>query len=76
MDAIVGMHEAKTNFSKLVKLVEEGGEVVVTNAGKPVARIVAYERPAAPRKPGLLKSKLKLKKGFDEVSPELREAFE
>ena len=35
MDAIVGMHEAKTNFSKLVKLVEEGGEVVVTNGGKP-----------------------------------------
>ena len=51
---MVNMHEAKTNFSKLVKQVEAGEEVVVARAGEPVAKIVAYTAPPKkPRVPGV-----------------------
>jgi len=43
----VNVHEAKTHFSKLLAKVERGGEVVIARAGKPVARLVAIETPAA-----------------------------
>ena len=37
----IGMFEAKTHLSALVAEVERGGEVVLTRAGRPVARLVA-----------------------------------
>lgn len=43
----VGVHEAKTRLSALLRRVEAGEEVVVTRGGKAVARIVPAE-PAPP----------------------------
>lgn len=37
----VNVHEAKTQLSKLLATVERGGEVVISRAGKPVAKLVA-----------------------------------
>ena len=39
--------EAKTNFSKIIALLErkEENEVIVARAGKPVVKIVLYEEP-------------------------------
>ncbi len=45
----VGMHEAKTHFSRLVRRAQAGDDVVVENNGTPVARIVAYV-PEPPRR--------------------------
>lgn len=42
----VGMHEAKSNLSKLVDRVLEGEEVTITRNGTPVAKIVPFERRA------------------------------
>ncbi|MFV1963736.1 MAG: type II toxin-antitoxin system Phd/YefM family antitoxin [Acidimicrobiia bacterium] len=39
----VGIHEAKTNFSRLLRRVAAGEEVVITRSGSPVARIVPVE---------------------------------
>lgn len=36
----VGMHEAKTNLSKLVAFAQNGEEVLITNRGEVVAKIV------------------------------------
>lgn len=36
----VGMFEAKTNLSALVEEVENGGQVVITRYGRPVAKLV------------------------------------
>jgi prevent-host-death family protein len=47
---VVEIDEAKTNFSKLLKRVKAGGEVIVKNFGKPVARIVQFRAPASVRK--------------------------
>jgi prevent-host-death family protein len=50
MATIVNMHEAKSTLSKLVEKVAAGEEVVIAKAGKPVARLVKYDR--EPRKLG------------------------
>jgi prevent-host-death family protein len=39
----VNVHEAKTHFSKLLARVEKGQEVLISRAGKPVARLVPHE---------------------------------
>jgi prevent-host-death family protein len=44
----VNMHFAKTHLSRLVERVEEGEEVVISRAGKPVAKLVPMPR----KKPG------------------------
>ena len=36
----VGVHEAKTHFSKLLRRVAMGEEITIRNAGRPVARLV------------------------------------
>ena len=45
---IVGVHEAKTRLSELLRAVEAGEEVVVTRGGEAVARIVPIEPPTQP----------------------------
>lgn len=37
----VNMHEAKTTFSKLAKLVEQGEEVLIARDGKVIMKLVA-----------------------------------
>ena len=41
---MVNIHEAKTDLSKLIAAVESGDEVIIARRGKPVARLVKYER--------------------------------
>ena len=36
----VGVFEAKTTLSSLIDQVEQGGEIVITRHGKPVAKLV------------------------------------
>lgn len=36
----IGIREAKVNLSKLLKNVQKGGEIVITDRGKPVGRII------------------------------------
>ena len=38
----INVHEAKTKLSALIASVENGDEVILARAGKPVARIVPY----------------------------------
>jgi prevent-host-death family protein len=44
----VNMHFAKTHLSRLVERVEEGEELIISRAGKPVAKLVPMPR----KKPG------------------------
>lgn len=70
------MHEAKTNLSKLVERAEAGEEIVIGRAGKPVARLVAYEGSGNLREPGAWKRVLWLGDDFDETPEWLTAAFE
>jgi prevent-host-death family protein len=48
----VNIHEAKTNFSKLVEEVEAGAEITIARAGKPILKLVRIEEPLVNRKLG------------------------
>jgi prevent-host-death family protein len=67
--AIVGIHEAKTNFSKLVRRAAAGEEIVVARGGDPVVKIVPYVPPPAERKPGMFAGQITIKPGFDDLPP-------
>ena len=40
----VGVHEAKTTLSRLLRRATSGEEVVITRGGEPVARLVPVQR--------------------------------
>lgn len=43
--AVYTIHKAKTELSKLLKMVEAGEEVIIARGDKPIARIVPAEQP-------------------------------
>jgi prevent-host-death family protein len=64
----VNTHEAKTQLSKLIAAVQAGEEIVICQAGKPVARLAAYEPARKKPRLGAWKGKVELRPGWD--SPE------
>ena len=72
MDA-VSIHEAKTQFSRLVARAEAGEEIVVRRGPTPVAKIVAYHAPTTPRRHGALKGQIVMAEDFDETPDEFAE---
>ena len=73
----VNIHQAKTQFSRLVELAASGEEVIIAKSGKPVARLVAYAIKGAVRRPGSMRGKIRIKKNFDTPLPKkLLGAFE
>ena len=46
MSKTVGIHEAKTHLSRLLRRVSAGEEIVIARAGEPIARLVPVEPPA------------------------------
>ncbi len=42
-----GIREARQNLSTLIEEVRKGGEIVITDRGRPVARLVPYAPTAA-----------------------------
>jgi prevent-host-death family protein len=73
MATIVNMHEAKSTLSKLVEKVAAGEEVVIAKAGKPVARLVKYDR--EPRKLGGWEGKVWMADDMDAVDDEIAALF-
>jgi prevent-host-death family protein len=53
MATVVNVHEAKTHLSRLLEQVQNGEEVIVAKAGKPIARLVSCEA-SSPRRPGIV----------------------
>lgn len=71
----VSVHEAKTQLSKLLDLIEEGEEVVILRHGRPVAQLV---RAAAAGKPqfGAMRGEISWKEGWERsLSPAESDAF-
>ncbi|MCY3707108.1 MAG: type II toxin-antitoxin system prevent-host-death family antitoxin [Gammaproteobacteria bacterium] len=66
---IVNVHQAKTQLSRLLAQVEAGEEVVVARRGKPVARLVAFER-RGERRPDVLKGQVTIPDSFFDPLPE------
>jgi prevent-host-death family protein len=66
----VNIHEAKTQFSRLVDAAASGEEIVIAKAGVPAARLVPIERAKVTRRFGGLKGKVRIADDFDAPLPD------
>lgn len=73
---ITNISEAKSSLSALIALVEQGKEIIIGRAGKPVARLVPYQADQTDRQlGGSWEGKVKMANDFDELPPEMMAAF-
>ena len=72
----INISQAKTHLSRLVEEAANGEEIVITKHNRPVARLVALEASARPRKPGGWEGQVWMADNFDAPLPEkLEDAF-
>ena len=71
----VNIHEAKTQFSLLLRLVAEGEEVIIANRGIPVAKLVPLsdKRQLAQ---GKYRGQIVMADDFDVLPPDIQRAFD
>jgi prevent-host-death family protein len=73
----VNIHEAKTHLSRLLERVAAGEDVVIAKAGRPVARLIAFEPASDHRQFGRDAGLFEVPEDFDAPLPdELLAAFE
>ena len=73
----INIHQAKTQFSKLLASVEKGEEIIIARYGEPIAKLVPFEKHSAPRIPGSAKGKFSVPDDFFEPLPsDILDAFE
>ncbi len=61
---LVNVHDAKTNFSKLLDQAHAGQEIILAKAGKPYARMMPLAVEPAKRQRGRLRGVINDKKFF------------
>ena len=72
----VNVHEAKTHLSKLLKRVAAGEEIIISRAGKPVAKLTPLHSPLQ-RRFGIDEGVFEIPDDFDASLPdEVLRAFE
>jgi len=67
------IHDAKTNLSRIIDRVEHGEEIIISRAGKPVAKVIPLVRTISRTGRGSLTGKLVLAEDWD--SAEVNEAI-
>ena len=72
----INIHAAKTHLSGLVEEAAAGEEIIIAKAGKPMARLVALEKPTFRRALGALKGRIHASGDFDDpLAPEVLRGF-
>ncbi|MBS1221395.1 MAG: Prevent-host-death protein, partial [Proteobacteria bacterium] len=61
----VNIHEAKTQLSRLIELIQTGQEFIIAKAGKPVARLTSIGCGKPPRRLGLLDGQIQVPDDFN-----------
>ena len=61
----INIHEAKTHFSRILKRVAMGEEIVIAKAGKPIAKVSPYARGKRERVPGKDRGLFTVPEDFD-----------
>jgi len=72
---ISNIHETKTNLSSLLEKVLDGKEVIIAKAGKPIAKLVKYDKPVKKSSYGILKGKVWMADDFNDEDPEINKLF-
>ena len=65
----VNVHEAKTHLSRLLSRVEQGDEIVIARAGRPIARLLPFEQKTTARVLGGDRGKIWIADDFDAPLP-------
>lgn len=60
----INIHDAKTHLSRILSRVEGGEEIIISKAGRPVARIVPLKEKMKKRIPGTAKGSITIMKDF------------
>ncbi len=72
----VNIHQAKTHLSRLLQRVATGEEIIISNAGKPVARLVPIDG-SRKRRLGTDEGAFEIPEDFnDPLPPDILDAFE
>jgi prevent-host-death family protein len=66
----VNVHEAKTHLSRLLDRAQDGEEIVIAKAGRPVARLGPLVRGGTKRRLGLLDGKFRIPDDFNRPLPD------
>ncbi len=66
----VNIHDAKTNFSKLINQALIGEDVIIARDGKPVVRLVPYIQEMQIRRGGQFKGLIQVSDDFDAPLPD------
>ena len=67
-DLAVNIAEAKAKLSALVDRAAAGEEIILSRAGRPVARLVPFTEQRQVRKPGVWRGQVKINDDFDTFS--------
>ena len=72
----MNIYDAKTTFFRLIKKAIAGEEVIIGRSGKPVAKLVPFQKPCRGRVPGSAEGKMFISQDFDAPLPDdLLKAF-
>ena len=72
----VNIHQAKTQLSQLLHVVEQGEEVVIARAGVPIARLVSWQdQDRTVSAPGAMRGRIQMADDFDAPLDALFEAL-
>lgn len=71
----VTVTEAKTQLSRLIERVGTGEEIVIRRGQRPVAKLIGYDVPHKPRKPGGSRGEIWMSDDFDEPDEEIERLF-
>ena len=67
---VVNMHAAKSQLSELVRLAQQGEEIVIARDGEPAVKLVPIEMTRAGRSFGALKGRISVPPSFFEDLPD------
>jgi prevent-host-death family protein len=68
---ITNISDAKAHLSSLIEKVMTGQEVIIGKSGKPVAKLVRFERSDENRYPGALRGKIKISEDFEALPEDI-----
>ena len=73
----VNIHQAKTNFSKILEKVESGEEIIIANRGIPKAVISKYQQDTLTEDSplGRYKGQIQISEDFNDEDPEINKLF-
>ncbi len=72
----INLHKARSQLSRLGKMVWLGEKVIITKAGKPYLDLIPHKPGMKTRTPGRYKDQIKIAADFYNTPTELNKSFE